>query len=617
MRGVEDSAGAGRPAHADRVAARATAGAPGRDRRRERARDQPLHSPTGRRRSLPVTDADDPGPDDGDRGADRPRPRSSPATSPPAPTSTRTRSTSPPVGSRISVQLTNLPADYDLTVTGPPVGGDDGAVALVAVALVAVPLLGARRCSTTRPSPSPTPTRRRPRACRTRRCARRRCARSPLRSSSINRVAERRVGVVHGHRGRRRQRVPDPRQRLQRRQPAPTRTCCASRSRRREPAPACIADRATCRARRAARSRRCRCRRRTRTLILVNQRRLAQLYPGPTSRRCARALNAYAARADVGGVVVPVESDPQRDTDAAYAALGRRSVLASAAANDVVEAVNARRRPRRAPACPTCATSSSSAATTRSRTRACADLVSLANERDLRRRRSCSAGATTRESAAAREGMVLTDDALRRLRPAGVAVRPPVRARRRPRAARRDARRDRRAAASSTSAPAGGSNPTSALVAGYDFLADGANAVTRRLGHALRRRTGDARIDETWTGRRRARPRSTRADAAVDLGQRPLRPLPRPAGRRASPAARPTCLRRRRRSAPAAGSLAVHDGLPRRPERRRRRRAVADAEPRARALRLAAADGAARRRLRRQHRLRLRRHRGGRATPSA
>lgn len=78
----------------------------------------------------------------------------------------------------------------------------------------------------------------------------------------------------------------------------------------------------------------------TKTLFLVNEQRLAQLYPSADLAALRTQLATIAARPEVGGAVIPVESDPQQPTDAAYAAWDADPCSASAA-NGVARAIRA------------------------------------------------------------------------------------------------------------------------------------------------------------------------------------------------------------------------------------------------------------------------------------
>ena len=117
-------------------------------------------------------------------------------------------------------------------------------------------------------------------------------------------------------------------------------------------------------------------------------------------------------------------------------------------------------------------------------------------------------------------------------------------------------------------------DPTTALSTGYDFLTDGAEAVAEALRERLG--NGDCPTDVELIGddvdrdaQLDARPST--AGARHRLGQRPLRPLPRPARPIRTPRrpGRPVHARRRdsttRTEADARRRRAVLDGLPRRP----------------------------------------------------
>jgi len=440
--------------------------------------------------SLPVNDSDDPGPDaataaDVDRSA---------IVSGYIASQTDIdayKIDAPPVGSKVSVQLTNLPADYDLTITGPPTGVQDApfrsspfrsspfrSSAMGVPDDAAEPSADADRLPPDGLQDAPfrsSPFRS-----------------SPFRSSSINRslgtesasftVTEEDAGqdlVAHvtGFNGAN---SPDPY--LLRVEVTPP-----------KPAPQCIADRALPTAPRGAfpsvplaAS--------TRTLILVNQRRLAQLYPTADIPALRTALNAYAARADVGGVVVPIESDSTVDTDAAYAAWDANPCSVEAA-NGVVEAVNK-------------VVDHVAVGLNDLRhivivggdevlpSARVADLVSLSNETTYADS-LLFGGRETATSAAARAAMVLTDDAYGDFDPqawtGGKLFVPDVALGRLVETPQEILGQLQQYASAN-----GRLNPTSAFVAGYDFLRDGAQSVNSGLGT----RFGGApatRIDEDWT----------------------------------------------------------------------------------------------------------------------
>ncbi len=397
----------------------------------------------------------------------------------------------PPVGSKVSVQLTNLPADYDLTITGPPTGVQDApfrsspfrsspfrSSALGLPDDSAEPSADADRLPPDGLQDAPfrsSPFRS-----------------SPFRSSSINRslgtesasftVTEEDAGqdlIAHitGFNGAT---SPDPY--LLRVEVTPP-----------EPAPQCIAGRNLPSAPRGAFPT-LPLPANTRTLVLVNQRRLAQLYPTANIPALRTALNAYAARADVGGVVVPIESDTTVDTDAAYATWDA-SPCSVEAANGVVAAVNKVVDHVAAglndlkhivvvggdEALPSARV---------------ADLVSLSNETTYADS-LLFGGRETATSAAARAAMILTDDAYGDFDPqawtGGKLFVPDVALGRLVETPQEILGQLQQYATAN-----GRLNPTSAFVAGYDFLRDGAQSVTSGLGM----RFGGApatRIDESWT----------------------------------------------------------------------------------------------------------------------
>ena len=77
----------------------------------------------------------------------------------------------------------------------------------------------------------------------------------------------------------------------------------------------------------------------TKTLVLVDAKRMGDLYGTAESGAMLNALQAYAARPEVAGVVVPVESDPDAEVSEAVAAWDA-DPCSVARANDVVGEVN-------------------------------------------------------------------------------------------------------------------------------------------------------------------------------------------------------------------------------------------------------------------------------------
>jgi hypothetical protein len=411
----------------------------------------------------------------------------------------------PPVGSTVTVELSNLPADYDLAVTGEPVDGDvapyrsspyrsspyrssafglldDGAAALQDTETA--PPEGVQEL----PLDSSALTA------------------SPYRSSSLNRglsaesasfvVTEVDAGKdflvqVYGYNGAS-SRAPY----LVRYEVTPP-----------TPAPSCVAARTLPTASKGAWQRPGA---NTKTLILVNEQRLAQLYPNADLAALRTALAAYAARPEVAGAVLAVESDPNHGTAAAYAEWDAHP-CSVAAANGVVDAINAV-VDGAADGLPQLRNIMLVGGDTVLPHRRVADLVSLANETTYADS-LVFGGHETPQSAAARRGMVFSDDAYGDFDPqtwtAGNLYVPDVGLGRLVETPAEIVGQLAQYAASS-----GRLNPTSAFVAGYDFLTDGGGAVADGLGTRFGGTAPATRLDETWPARI-VRDELTRPDATA------------------------------------------------------------------------------------------------------
>ncbi len=395
----------------------------------------------------------------------------------------------PPIGSTVTVELSNLPADYDLVVTGEPVDGD--VAPLRSSPLRSSPLRssafgllddGAAPLQDTETAPpeglQELPLHSSP------------LRSSPLRSSSFNRglsaesasfvVTEADAGKdflvqVYGYNG-----ASSRQPYLVRYEVTPPR-----------PAPSCVAARSLPAASKGVFEKPPAG---TRTLILVNAQRLAQLYPSADLAALRTALDAYAARPEVAGAVLAVESDPNHDTDAAYGEWDAHP-CSVAAANGVVDAINA-------------VVDGATVGLAQLRNimivggdtvqphRRVADLVSVANETTYADS-LVFGGHETSQSAAARRGMVFSDDAYGDFDPqtwtAGNLYVPDVGLGRLVETPAEIVRQlDQYAAAS------GRLKPTSAFVAGYDFLTDGGGAVTAGFGTRFGGTAPATRLDETW-----------------------------------------------------------------------------------------------------------------------
>jgi hypothetical protein len=242
------------------------------------------------------------------------------------------RLAAPPVGSTVTVTLSHLPADYDVTITGPPVG-------VPSAPLRSSPLRSSPLRSSTIGDASDARTgTANPAALQDLPLRSSELASTPLRSSSIDRglttesatftVTPDDAGkafTVHvsGFNG------------AHSNDPYVLRVTVDGA----KPAPACRAARTLPTATKGtfpslplATS--------TKTLFLVNEQRLAQLYPTADIAALRAKLAALAARPEVGGVVVPVESDPANPTAAAYAAWDAAPCSVTAA-NGVATAIRA------------------------------------------------------------------------------------------------------------------------------------------------------------------------------------------------------------------------------------------------------------------------------------
>lgn len=239
----------------------------------------------------------------------------------------------PPVGSKVTVTLSHLPADYDLSVTGPAIG-------VPSAPLRSSPLRSSPLRSSTigdsgdsRTSPvQPTTLQDIP-------LRSSELSSTPLRSSSISRGLSTESATftvtpddagkaftlrVTGYDGATSN---DPYVlRVQVESPKAAPQCRAARS-----LPTGVAKGAFPSLPLAAS---------TKTIFLINEQRLAQLYPSADISALRAQLAQLAARPEVAGAIVPVESDPANPTAGAYAAWDENPCSVTAA-NGVATAVRA------------------------------------------------------------------------------------------------------------------------------------------------------------------------------------------------------------------------------------------------------------------------------------
>jgi hypothetical protein len=393
----------------------------------------------------------------------------------------------PAPGSRVTVVLSHLPADYDLTITGPPVG-------VTAAPLRSSPL----RSSPLRSSPladnlderSPLST---PETLQDIPLRSSDLAATPLRSSSINRstapesasftVAGSDSGQdftvrVSGFNGAH---SADPYALRMEVTPPPTVPPC--RPSRQLPA----TPRGTFPALPLAPS--------TKTLFLVNQQRLAQLYPSADIPALRRQLDALAGRPEVAGAVIPIESDPTVATAPDYAAWDQDPcsvAAANAVSSDVLAVlkhVGAHLNQLR-----NVVVVGGDEVIPQVRV---PDLTAVANEREEAGELDFG-GHENAVSSALRQGFMLTDDAYGDAAPqawlGGSTFVPDI-------ALGRLVETPAQIADQLTqyTSSNGVLSVASAHVAGYDFLTDGATAILNGLRPLVPSAQVTSRIDETWT----------------------------------------------------------------------------------------------------------------------
>jgi hypothetical protein len=231
------------------------------------------------------------------------------------------------------------------------------------------------------------------------------------------------------------------------------------------------------------------------TLFIVNQKRLGDTYGATAANDVMTALSALAARSDldVTGAIVPVEGYPE--VAAAYAAWDEDNPCSPLLANDVVTAIASRINEIRATHANVkyVVIVGSDEIVPMARV---PDLTQLSNERDYAADLAFTGGSALRASVLT--GHILTDDAYGDFNPipwldrefyvpeaaVGRLVETP----------------DEIVAALQNFLDAGGAlDPQTALTTGYDFLADGAQAVDASLGAQVGAANAQELINDIWT----------------------------------------------------------------------------------------------------------------------
>ena len=215
----------------------------------------------------------------------------------------------------------------------------------------------------------------------------------------------------------------------------------------------------------------------TRALLLVNTQQLAAENTPAAATALLAKLGSFAARADVAGLVVPVDADAS--TVGAYSAWNR-DPCSTTAANDVVNAVNAIVRGYKVGSAPGLTSVTLVGADAQLPMYRTPDLTLSSNESGYAETDAPPAGGDNPLSAAQRHGDLLTDDAYGSLAPVGFLDRrlylPDLAVGRLVETpAEITAQLDQFVTAG------GALTPRSALTTGYDFLADGARAVDSAL----------------------------------------------------------------------------------------------------------------------------------------
>jgi uncharacterized repeat protein (TIGR01451 family) len=231
------------------------------------------------------------------------------------------------------------------------------------------------------------------------------------------------------------------------------------------------------------------------TLFIVNQERLGDTYGATAANGVMTALGALAGRADLGmsGAVIPVEG--YSEVAQAYAAWDEDNPCSPLLANDVVMAIASRINEMRAahPGVQFIVVVGSDEIVPMARV---PDLTQLSNESDYAADLAFTGGNALRASVLT--GHILTDDAYgdgnpipwldRELYVPEIAV------------GRLVETPEEIVAALENFQDAGGAlDPQSALTTGYDFLADGAQAVDSSLGAHVGAANAQELINDIWT----------------------------------------------------------------------------------------------------------------------
>jgi hypothetical protein len=230
----------------------------------------------------------------------------------------------------------------------------------------------------------------------------------------------------------------------------------------------------------------------TRALLMVNTQQLNAEYGATAASALLTKLGTFASRADVAGLVVPVDADPS--TVGAYNAWNSDPCSANTA-NNVVNSVNAIVRSYQAGSAPGLTSVTLVGSDSQLPMYRTPDLTLSSNESGYAETDAPPAGGDNPLSAAQRHGDLLTDDAYGSLAPVswldrrlflpdlavGRLVETPLEI---------GSQLDQFVAAG------GALTPSSALTTGYDFLADGAHAVDTALTHDVGTGAHSTLIDE-------------------------------------------------------------------------------------------------------------------------
>jgi uncharacterized delta-60 repeat protein len=231
----------------------------------------------------------------------------------------------------------------------------------------------------------------------------------------------------------------------------------------------------------------------TQTLILTDQKRLGDLYGSTAASTVLSKLSALAARSDVNGVVVPVDSDP--GVQAAYNAWDADS-CSVAKANDVVRAINSYvdRLRTSATGLKYLVIAGGDLVVPMARVQ---DHVALDNELTYAGDEVYN-GKDNQLSSSLRAGYLLTDDPYGDFNPIpwldGQAFVPDVAIGRLV-----ETPTDITTAIDTYTSANGVRTPNAAFVAGYDFNSDGAQQVSNAVTQRVPVGTSNTNINGTWT----------------------------------------------------------------------------------------------------------------------